>query len=238
MAQLLLDISKIKPFIGDQAWPEMQTEMNQCHSQLTGHSGKGNDYLGWVDLPVQIEAGLLARIQYDAGKIRQMAEIFVVIGIGGSYLGSRAVIDALNSPFEAMDKIPGSPTIVYAGENLSENYHAQLLELLDKKEYAVAVISKSGTTTEPAIAFRLIRQHIEQKYGKEEARKRIIAITDASRGALKSLADAEGYSSYVIPDDVGGRYSVLTPVGFCLSQWPDLTSANWLMALLECAKQQ
>jgi len=213
MAQLLLDISKIKPFIGDQAWPEMQTEMNQCHSQLTGHSGKGNDYLGWVDLPVQIEAGLLARIQYDAGKIRQMAEIFVVIGIGGSYLGSRAVIDALNSPFEAMDKIPGSPTIVYAGENLSENYHAQLLELLDKKEYAVAVISKSGTTTEPAIAFRLIRQHIEQKYGKEEARKRIIAITDASRGALKSLADAEGYSSYVIPDDVGGRYSVLTPVG-------------------------
>ena len=213
MAQLSIDISKLESFIGDQAWPAMQDEISACHSQLTGHTGKGNDFLGWVDLPVQIDAALLARIQSDAEKIRRTADIFVVIGIGGSYLGSRAVIDALNNPFEALDKIQGSPTVVYAGENLSENYHAQLLELLDKKEYAVAVISKSGTTTEPAIAFRLIRQHIEKKYGREEARKRIFAITDASRGALKNLADAEGYSSYVIPDDVGGRYSVLTPVG-------------------------
>ncbi len=180
---------------------------------LTSQTGKGNDFLGWVDLPVQLEPALLARIQADADHIREMAELFVVIGIGGSYLGSKAVIEALANPFDALTGGSGNPSIVFAGENLSEDYHAQLLDLLDHKEYAVAVISKSGTTTEPAIAFRLIRKHIEAKYGKEEARKRIFAITDSSRGALKKLADAEGYSSYVIPDDIGGRYSVLTPVG-------------------------
>ena len=213
MVQLSIDTSKLQSFIDDQAWPAMQDEMNNCHRQLTGRAGKGNDYLGWIDLPVQIEAAIMARIQADAEKIRNMAEIFVVIGIGGSYLGSRAMIEALGNPFEDLNGGSGYPYVVFAGENLSENYHAQLLELLDKNEYAVAVISKSGTTTEPAIAFRLIRKHIEGKYGKAEARKRIFAITDASRGALKNLADAEGYATYVIPDDVGGRYSVLTPVG-------------------------
>ena len=213
MVQLSIDTSKLQSFIDDQAWPAMQDEMNNCHRQLTGRAGKGNDYLGWIDLPVQIEAAIMACIQADAEKIRNMAEIFVVIGIGGSYLGSRAMIEALGNPFEDLNGGSGYPYVVFAGENLSENYHAQLLELLDKKEYAVAVISKSGTTTEPAIAFRLIRKHIEGKYGKAEARKRIFAITDASRGALKNLADAEGYATYVIPDDVGGRYSVLTPVG-------------------------
>ena len=213
MVQLSIDTSKLQSFIDDQAWPAMQDEMNNCHRQLTGRAGKGNDYLGWIDLPVQIEAAIMACIQADAEKIRNMAEIFVVIGIGGSYLGSRAMIEALGNPFEDLNGGSGYPYVVFAGENLSENYHAQLLELLDKNEYAVAVISKSGTTTEPAIAFRLIRKHIEGKYGKAEARKRIFAITDASRGALKNLADAEGYATYVIPDDVGGRYSVLTPVG-------------------------
>ncbi|MEI7723653.1 MAG: glucose-6-phosphate isomerase [Bacteroidota bacterium] len=213
MAQLKVDISKLKSFTNDQAWPAMQQEISNCHRQLVERTGKGNDFLGWVDLPVQLDASLLARIQADAEKIRQMAELFVVIGIGGSYLGSKAVLEALSNPFEYPNGTLGKPNVVFAGENLSENYHAHLLELLDKKEYAVAVISKSGTTTEPAIAFRLIRQHIEAKYGKEEARKRIFAITDESRGALKKLADTEGYSSYVIPDDVGGRYSVLTPVG-------------------------
>jgi glucose-6-phosphate isomerase len=213
MTQLKIDISKLKSFIGDQDWPAMQEEMNNCHRQLVDRTGKGNDFLGWVDLPVNLDPALLERIRADAGKIRQMAEIFVVIGIGGSYLGSKAVIEALGNPFEDLKGGSGHPYVVFAGENLSESYHAHLLELLDKKDYAVAVISKSGTTTEPAIAFRLIRQHIEQKYGKEEARKRIFAITDASRGALKKLADAEGYASYVISDDVGGRYSVLTPVG-------------------------
>ncbi len=213
MTKLRLDISKLKSFVDEQAWTGMQHEIAGCHRKLVGRSGKGSDFLGWVDLPVNIGDALVDRIMEDAEKIRQMAEIFVVIGIGGSYLGSRAVIEALGNPFEDLAAGSGYPYVVFAGQNLSENYHARLLELLDKKEYAVAVISKSGTTTEPAVAFRLIRQHIENKYGREEARKRIFAITDESRGALKTLADSEGYASYVIPDDVGGRYSVLTPVG-------------------------
>jgi glucose-6-phosphate isomerase len=213
MSQLKLDISKLKPFIGDACLPRFQEQIKLCHEQLVGRSGKGNDFLGWIDLPVQIDESLVTRINADAEKIRNMSEVFVVIGIGGSYLGSRAVIEALGNPFEDLDGSSGFPYVIFAGENLSEDYHSHLLALLDKKEYSVAVISKSGTTTEPAVAFRLIRQHVEAKYGKEGAKQRIFAITDASRGALKKLADAEGYSSYVIPDDVGGRYSVLTPVG-------------------------
>lgn len=231
MNHLKVDISKLKSFIDDREWPAMQDEMNNCHQQLTGRSGKGNDFLGWIDLPAMIEPALLARIRADAERIRHIAELFVVIGIGGSYLGSKAVIEALGNPFEDLEGGSQYPYIVFAGENLSESYHAHLLALLDKKEYAVAIISKSGTTTEPAIAFRLIRQHIEEKYGKEEARKRIFAITDESRGALKKLADAEGYSSYVIPDDVGGRYSVLTPVGLL----PIAVAGFDIMALVDGA---
>ena len=211
--QLDIDVSKLKPFINDASLVDMQEELKISHQLLISRSGKGNNFLGWVDLPVQLDAALVERILADAEKIRQIAEVFVVIGIGGSYLGSRAVIEALGNPFQSLQGKARYPQIVFAGENLSEDYHAHLLELLDKKEYAVAVISKSGATTEPAIAFRLIRQHIETKYGKEGACQRIFAITDASHGALKNLADTEGYSSYVIPDDVGGRYSVLTPVG-------------------------
>ena len=233
MTQLKVDISKLNAFIDDQDWPAMQEEMNKCHHQLVSREGKGNDFLGWIDLPLQTEAAMLARIQADADKIRQMAEIFVVIGIGGSYLGSRALIEALGNPFEDLEGGSGNPYVVFAGENLSESYHARLLELLDKKEYAVAVISKSGTTTEPAIAFRLIRQHIEKKYGRAEARNRIFAITDKARGALKGLADAEGYSSYVIPDDVGGRYSVLTPVGLL----PVAVAGFDICALVEGARE-
>ncbi|MCX6304534.1 MAG: glucose-6-phosphate isomerase [Bacteroidetes bacterium] len=233
MTHLEVDISKLESFIDDQAWSAMQAEVDESHRQLVSRSGKGNDFLGWVDLPVQLEASLLARIQADAEKIRHMAELFVVIGIGGSYLGSKAVIEALGNEFEDLEGGSGHPYIVFAGENLSERYHAHLLELLDKKEYAVAVISKSGTTTEPAIAFRLIRKHIEEKYGKEEARKRIFAITDASRGALKKLADVEGYATYVIPDDVGGRYSVLTPVGLL----PIAVAGFDILSLVDGAKK-
>ncbi len=213
MSHLKLDVSKLKPFIGETCLPRFQEQIKSCHELLVNRTGKGNDFLGWIDLPAQIDQALIDRIQSDAVKIRNMAEVFVVIGIGGSYLGSRAVIEALGNPFEDLKKDSAAPYVIFAGENLSEDYHSHLLELLDRKEYAVAVISKSGTTTEPAVAFRIIRQHIEAKYGKEGARQRIFAITDASRGALKQLADSEGYSSYVIPDDVGGRYSVLTPVG-------------------------
>ncbi|MEI7663903.1 MAG: glucose-6-phosphate isomerase [Bacteroidota bacterium] len=212
MKHIDIDISKLASFIDDASLAGMQEELNESHRLLTGRTGKGNEFLGWIDLPLT-DADLVDRIMADAKIIRQKAEVFVVIGIGGSYLGSRAVTEALGNPFQPLSGTAGNTQVVFAGENLSEDYHAHLLALLDVKEYAVAVISKSGTTTEPAIAFRLIRQHIEAKYGKEEARRRIFAITDASRGALKKLADAEGYASYVIPDDVGGRYSVLTPVG-------------------------
>lgn len=191
----------------------MLEELLRAHQMLIARTGKGNDFLGWVDLPVEIGEDILSGIERDAAAIRAHSELFVVIGIGGSYLGSRAVIEAMADPFSLYSTKKANTRVVFAGENLSEDYHARLLKLLDEKEYSVAVISKSGTTTEPAVAFRLIRQHIEKKYGKTGAAQRIYAITDQSRGALKTLADAEGYKTYVIPDDVGGRYSVLTPVG-------------------------
>ena len=213
MTDIKIDISRILPFTGEEQLPGLREEVRACHQQLISRTGKGNDFLGWVDLPAALDGELLSRIEADADKIRKMAEVFVVIGIGGSYLGSRAVIEALGDPFEDLKTERKNPYVVFAGENLSGRYHQALLDLLDKKNYAVAVISKSGTTTEPAVAFRLIRKHLETKYGREESRKRIFAITDASRGALKKMATTEGYASYIIPDDVGGRYSVLTPVG-------------------------
>jgi glucose-6-phosphate isomerase len=145
--------------------------------------------------------------------LRKKSEIFVVVGIGGSYLGARAVIEALSHQFSALINKVGNTQVVYAGHNMSEEYMVELLELLDNKEYSMAVISKSGTTTEPAVAFRILKNHIEKKYGKEEARTRIVAITDKERGALKTLANNEGYKTYIVPDNVGGRYSVLTAVG-------------------------
>jgi len=230
MESIRIDTSKLKSFIGEQCMPRFQEELKNCHHELVSRTGRGNDFLGWIDLPVMTGTEMVARINADAARIRRMAEIFVVIGIGGSYLGSRAVIEALGSPFQALTG--DEPRVVFAGENLSEDYHASLMELLDKKDYAVAVISKSGTTTEPAVAFRLIRQHLESKYGKTGARERIFAVTDASHGALKKLADAEGYASYVIPDDVGGRYSVLTPVGLL----PIAVAGFDIGALLEGAR--
>ena len=145
--------------------------------------------------------------------LRKKSEIFVVVGIGGSYLGARAVIEALSHQFSTLLNKDNDTHIVYAGHNMSEEYMVELLELLDNKDYSMAVISKSGTTTEPAVAFRILKNHLENKYGKEEAKTRIVAITDKERGALKTLANTEGYKTYIVPDDVGGRYSVLTPVG-------------------------
>lgn len=213
MKKLNLDIIHAAPFIGEKCLPRFQEEIYHCHQTLIEHSGKGNDFLGWMDLPLCVDEALFDRIAHDASRIREMAEVFIVIGIGGSYLGSRAVIEALRNPFADLLTGQKNPAMVFAGENLSEDYHSALLELLDVKEYAVAVISKSGTTTEPAVAFRLIKDHMEKKYGKEESRRRIISITDASQGALKKMSDTEGYPTYIIPDDIGGRYSVLTPVG-------------------------
>lgn len=228
MKQLHIDTSKLNSFVGEQCMPRFQEELSICHQALMSRTGRGNDFLGWIDLPLNAETN---KIKADAARIREMAEVFVVIGIGGSYLGSRAVIEALSNPFQQL--MGAGPHIVYAGENLSEDYHARLLALLDKKSYAVAVISKSGTTTEPAVAFRLIKKHLETKYGKAGARERIFAVTDVSRGALKKLATAEGYTTYVIPDDVGGRYSVLTPVGLL----PIAVAGIDIDALLEGARQ-
>jgi len=175
-------------------------------------SGRGNDFLGWIDLPVQITDEELSAVEQCAAHLAKCSDVVVVIGIGGSYLGARAVIEALQHSFRPM--LPQQkPTILYAGNSMSEDYLHDLLDVLDQKDYSLVVISKSGTTTEPALAFRILKQHCEKKYGIEDARQRIVAITDKARGALKTLATEEGYPTFVIPDDVGGRYSVLTPVG-------------------------
>lgn len=175
-------------------------------------NGRGNDFLGWVDLPVEVSESEIREVEQCAARLAAMAEVVVVVGIGGSYLGARAVIEAMQHSFKLM--VPGTtPTVLYAGNNMSEDYLHDLLEVLDCKDYALIVISKSGTTTEPALAFRVLKQHCEQKYGMESAHARIVAITDSKKGALKTLATQEGYATFVIPDNVGGRYSVLTPVG-------------------------
>ncbi|MCD4774149.1 MAG: glucose-6-phosphate isomerase [Bacteroidales bacterium] len=190
-----------------------QNEIKTHFQSIINKTGKGNDFLGWVDLPNEISDDLINKIEADAAKIKKLAKLFVVIGIGGSYLGARAVIEALSHNFNSILPEKEFPQILYAGQNIGEDYLADLLDVLDKNDYALAVISKSGTTTEPALAFRLLKNHLEEKYGKDGASERIIAITDKEKGALKQLSDKENYSTYVVPDDVGGRYSVLTPVG-------------------------
>ena len=185
------------------------------HANALLHNGQGagNDFLGWVGLPSALGEEELQAIETEAARLRDLAEVILCIGIGGSYLGARAVYEALSDPFNLLHEHPAKPILLFAGQNLSEDYLARLLAAVENRSIAAIVISKSGTTTEPAIAFRLIRDEIERRYGRKEAARRIVAVTDRSRGALKTLADREGYRTFVIPDDVGGRYSVLTPVG-------------------------
>ena len=185
------------------------------HANALLHNGQGagNDFLGWVGLPSALGEEELQAIETEAARLRDLAEVILCIGIGGSYLGARAVYEALSDPFNLLYEHPAKPILLFAGQNLSEDYLARLLAAVENRSIAAIVISKSGTTTEPAIAFRLIRSEIERRYGRKEAARRIVAVTDRSRGALKTLADREGYRTFVIPDDVGGRYSVLTPVG-------------------------
>ena len=175
----------------------------------------GNDFLGWIDLPEDYDKAEFERIQAAAKKIQSDSDVLVVIGIGGSYLGARAAIEFLRHCFyNSVDKsVRKTPEIYYAGNNISGTYLAQLIETIGDRDFSVNVISKSGTTTEPAIAFRVMKEILENKYGKEEAAKRIYATTDKAKGALKSLATEEGYETFVVPDDVGGRFSVLTAVG-------------------------
>lgn len=185
-----------------------------AHDMLHEKTGLGNDFLGWVTLPNDYDKEEFARIQKAAEKIREKAEILVVIGIGGSYLGAKAALEALNHSFYNMQgEERRGPQIVFAGNNISGTYLKDLLSIIEGKDFCINVISKSGTTTEPAIAFRVLKEYLENKYGKEEAKERIFATTDKARGALRQLADSEGYETFIIPDDVGGRFSILTPVG-------------------------
>ncbi|UJF34339.1 glucose-6-phosphate isomerase [Paenibacillus hexagrammi] len=213
--KLQFDYSKALSFISQHEVDYMAAQVKAAHDQLHNQTGAGSDYLGWVDLPENYDREEFARIQAAAKQIQSDSDALVVIGIGGSYLGARAAIEMLSHSFYNIlpkDKRK-TPEIYFVGNNISSTYVTHLLQLLEGKDFSVNVISKSGTTTEPAIAFRIFREVLEKKYGKEAARKRIYATTDQARGALKSLATAEGYESFIIPDDVGGRYSVLTAVG-------------------------
>lgn len=213
MENMKLNFSRVLNFVSKESIDSYKAETTKHNHALHDKTGKGNDFLGWVNLPSSISEADLAEIETTAANLKaKKIDILVVVGIGGSYLGAKAVIDALSDSFSAM-KPSNNPQVIYAGQNIGEDYLFELRELLRLKEYALVVISKSGTTTEPAIAFRLLKQDIEEKYGKAEARERIVAVTDASKGALRKLAVGEGYKTFVIPDDVGGRYSVLTPVG-------------------------
>ena len=191
----------------------MKAEAAKANALLHSGEGAGHDFLGWVNLPSSIDAEQLAAIEEQAAKLRAKADVVICIGIGGSYLGAKAVIEAMSNSFEFLKRKHDNPTVVFAGQNISEDYTYELLDAVKDYSIAAIVISKSGTTTEPAIAFRIIKAEIEARYGKAEAAERIVAVTDAARGALKTLSTNEGYPTFVIPDDVGGRFSVLTPVG-------------------------
>ena len=209
MKNVKVDISKA----GVEITAEMEARAQAANSLLHSGKGAGNDFLGWVHLPSSITDSEIAAITETAAKLRAKADVVICIGIGGSYLGAKAVLEAMSNPFQLLHKEQQNPTVLFAGQNISEDYTAELLAATKEHSIAAIVISKSGTTTEPAIAFRLIKAEIEKRYGKQEAAERIVAVTDKARGALKTLATQEGYPTFVIPDDVGGRYSVLTPVG-------------------------
>lgn len=208
-----LDVSKTLGFISQENINSNAALAKQCNEALHNGSGKGNDFLGWLKLPSSITDAEFKDIEATAKILRDKCEVVVVVGIGGSYLGARAVIDALNSSFDWLERDRKNPVIVYAGNNIGEDYIAELIAYLGDKSFGIINISKSGTTTEPALAFRILKRELENQVGKQEAKSRIVAITDAARGALHTLAKKEGYKMFVIPDNVGGRYSVLTPVG-------------------------
>ena len=215
MKKLGLDYSNALSFINEGEIGYLSEFIKAAHEMLHNKTGAGNDFAGWVDLPKSYDRVEFARIKAAAEKIKSDSDALVVIGIGGSYLGARAAIEALSHSFYNL--LPkserGTPEIYFVGNSISSTYIAELFELLEGKDISVNVISKSGTTTEPALAFRVFKEYMENKYGRQEAAKRIYATTDKARGALKKLADEEKYESFIIPDDVGGRFSVLTPVG-------------------------
>lgn len=213
---LRLDLSKVEPYVKlEQELSNMEAMVKSAHDTLKNGTGAGSDFLGWLDLPVNYDKNEFERIKNAAERIKKNSDALIVIGIGGSYLGPRAAIEMLNSNFYNVLKKDkrGTPQVFFVGNNISSTYLADLLDAIEGLDISVNVISKSGTTTEPAIAFRVFKDYMEKKYGVDGAKERIFATTDKSRGALKSLADEMGYETFVIPDDVGGRFSVLTAVG-------------------------
>lgn len=215
MGQVKFDYSKTSGYVHEHEVESMKAITQSAKELLLSRKGAGNDFLGWIDLPVDYDKEEFARIKAASDKIRSDSEVLVVIGIGGSYLGARAAIEFLgHNFFNSVDKnVRKAPEIYFVGNSISSNYLAGLVDVIGDRDFSVNIISKSGTTTEPAIAFRVFKKLLEDKYGKEGAAKRIYATTDKAKGALKKLADAEGYEEFVVPDDVGGRFSVLTAVG-------------------------
>lgn len=215
MTHVRFDYSKALDFFGEHEITYLQDAVKVAHHSLHEKTGAGNDFLGWIDLPVDYDKEEFGRIQKASEKIKNDSDVLLVIGIGGSYLGARAAIEMLQHSFyNALPKEKrGTPQVLFVGNNISSTYMKDLIDLIGDRDFSINVISKSGTTTEPAIAFRIFRKLLEEKYGVKEARTRIYATTDMARGALKTLATEEGYESFIIPDDVGGRYSVLTAVG-------------------------
>ncbi len=213
--QITFDYSKASPFISASEIEKIKKQTLNAKEELISKSGAGNDFLGWIDLPVNYDKEEFSRIKAAAKKIQQDSEVLLVIGIGGSYLGARAAIEFLGHSFYNMvdKKIRKAPEIYYVGNSISSTYIKHLIDVIGDRDFSINMISKSGTTTEPAIAFRVFKEILEKKYGKEGASKRIYATTDKARGALKHVADEEGYETFVVPDDVGGRFSVLTAVG-------------------------
>jgi glucose-6-phosphate isomerase len=212
METLKINVDKVFGFVTKEAVYGYKSEIEKYNAALDDKTGKGNDFLGWVNLPTSIAEKELKEIEAVAATFKKETEVVVVVGIGGSYLGAKCVLEALSHSFSTLKK-QENPLILFAGQNLSEDYLYELFEILENKRYGIISISKSGTTTEPAVAFRLLKNHLEAKVGKAKAKDLIVAVTDAKRGALRTLATQEGYKTFVISDDIGGRYSVLTPVG-------------------------
>ena len=212
---LKLNLNNLEGTVTEKQINNLKSMVVAAHETLHSKSGAGSDFLGWVDLPSNYDKEEFNRVKAAADKIQKNSDILIVIGIGGSYLGARAVIEAARGNFfnDLNKENRKTPQVYFVGNNISSTYISQLLSIIEGKDFSINVISKSGTTTEPAIAFRIFKEVIENRYGKEEAKDRIYITTDRARGALKKLADIEGYETFVIPDDVGGRFSVLTPVG-------------------------
>ena len=213
MKDLTLDISRVYDFVYEEEIKSYEQEVSEQNKKLHEGTGEGSNFLGWLNLPSSISEEHIKDIENTAKELSSRVDYVVVVGIGGSYLGAKFFIEAMSNSFDWLTPEKDHPRVIFAGQNIVEDYLTELIKLLRNKKFGIVVISKSGTTTEPAIAFRILRDLLEEQAGEEEAKHRIVAVTDKEKGALKRVSDNKGYKTFVIPDDVGGRFSVLTPVG-------------------------